>query len=124
MNEKGFMFPVTLCILLLFSVFLSVQFNQYVIEKKHKIELEQFEKNQYYFLQSLKKVELLLSQEIYEPNGSFMYEGATVTYSVIDLGTNILQISFRLTTDSDLQTTATANFDKESQKISKWVERN
>lgn len=124
MNEKGFMFPVTLCVLLLFSLFLSVHFNQYLSEKRFMIEVEHFERNQFYFLQSLKKVERLLQEDGYASAGSFFYEKGTVTYSIASSGNDRLQINFRLNTDTQTDLTAMSYYDTELQQMVKWVERN
>lgn len=124
MNERGFMFPVTLCILLIFITFLSVHFNQYISEKRYLIELEDFERNQYYFLQSLKKVEHQLSEGVPVPNGTFLYQEGTVTYSTSEMGTNLLQITFRLHTETQTDLTAMSYYDLDLQKMTKWIERN
>lgn len=124
LNEKGFMFPVTLCILLLFSTFLSVHFNQYISDKRFLTEVEHFERNQYYFLQSLKKVEnLLMMDEPYE-DGAFVYEKGTVNYHIINIGEELLQINFRLNTEAQTDLTAMCYFDTKAQKVIKWIERN
>lgn len=124
MNERGFMFPVTLCILLIFITFLSVHFNQYISEKRYLIELEDFERNQYYFLQSLKKVEHQLSEGVPAPNGTFIYQEGTVTVSTSEMGTNQLQITFRLHTEAQTDLTAMSYYDLDLQKMTKWIERN
>lgn len=124
MNEKGFMFPVTLCILLLFSVFLMVHFNQYVSEKRLLVEIEQFERNQFYFLQSLKRLERELEAEDPNLSGSFTYERAVVSYNVVEKQVDLFQISLQLTTDSQAVLLGVGYYDKKLQKISKWIERN
>lgn len=124
MNERGFMFPVTLCILLIFITFLSVHFNQYISEKRYLIELEDFERNQYYFLQSLKKVEHQLREGVPAPNGTFIYQEGTVTFSTSEMGTNQLQITFRLHTEAQTDLTAMSYYDLDLQKMTKWIERN
>ncbi|MDF1507602.1 competence type IV pilus minor pilin ComGG [Robertmurraya sp. DFI.2.37] len=125
MNARGFTFPVTLCILLLFSSFLAVHFQQYVMEKRFQFELAEFERNQFMFLQSLKKVETLLStEEQFKKTGQFHYENGTVTYQIEELGPGQLQISFRLFTSSQGELTGVGYFDQELQKMVKWTERN
>lgn len=124
LNEKGFMFPVTLCIFLLFSIFLTVHVNQYIADKKYLIEVENFERNQFYFLQSLKKVESLLILDSLNEEGSFIYERGKVDYKIVDMGEGQLRINFRLNTDEQTDLTATGYFDRNLQKVSKWIERN
>lgn len=124
MNEKGFMFPVTLCILLLFSIFLTVHFHHYVTEKSFLMELEHFERNQFYFLQSLKKIERQLNEEVFDEEGTFIYEKGTVTYTTIEMGENIIRINFRLDTDTQTGLTAMCYYDTDKKKMMKWIERN
>ncbi|WP_158318832.1 competence type IV pilus minor pilin ComGG [Robertmurraya kyonggiensis] len=124
MNEKGFMFPVTLCILLLFTIFLSVQLNQYVIEKRSLIEIEHFERNQYYFLQSLQQVEKQLQEGSSETLGSFTYEKGLVTYSITSGGSNLLQITLRSKFDTTEEAMGIGYYNKELKKLTKWLERN
>lgn len=124
MNEKGFMFPVTLCVLLLFSLFLSLHFNLYLSEKRSSIEIEHFERNQFYFLQALKKVEQLLLEEGYPLTDIFFYEKGTVTYSVSELEPELLQITYRLNTEVHTDLLAMSYYDTALQRTIKWVERN
>lgn len=124
MNEKGFMFPVTICILLLFTIFLSVQFNQYVIEKRFLVEIQYFERNQYYFLQSLQKVEKKLQDGNVGTSGSFVYEKGMVTYSIASAGANLLQITLRTKFDKEEEAMGMGYYNTELKKLTKWVERN
>lgn len=124
MNEKGFMFPITLCILLLFSIFLTIHLNQYLSDKRYLVEVEHFERNQYYFLQSLKKVENLLMLDSFNVEGTFIYEKGLVDYEIVDMNEELLRINFRLNTEEQTDLTATAYFNRNLQKMTKWVERN
>ncbi|WP_449621331.1 competence type IV pilus minor pilin ComGG [Robertmurraya sp. Marseille-Q9965] len=124
MNEKGFMFPVTLCILLLFTIFLSVQFNQYIIEKRFLIEIEHFERNQYYFLQSLQQIEKQLQEGSSATSGSFTYEKGAVTYSITSGGSNLLQITLRSKLDTTEEAMGIGYYNKDLKKLTKWLERN
>lgn len=122
MNEKGFMYPVTLCILILFLIFLQVHFNHYVIEKRISTEIEQFEKNQMHFIQSFKKVEATLNQDAYELVGRIIYKDGTVYYTIEEIGTNLFQITFRLQVQSRRDVTGLAFYDRDLRKIIKWIE--
>lgn len=124
MNEKGFLFPVTLCILLLFSIFLLVHFNQYVTEKRLLLEVEEFERNQFYFLQSLVKIESELAGGEYDAAGTYRYERGDVSFTVMETDTNLYQITFQLTTEHQNALSGIGYYDPNLQKIIKWVERN
>lgn len=124
MNEKGFLFPVTLCILLLFSIFLLVHFNQYVTEKRLLLEVEEFERNQFYFLQSLVKIESELAGGEYDVAGTYRYERGDVSFTVMETDTNLYQITFQLITEHQNALSGIGYYDPSLQKIIKWVERN
>lgn len=124
MNEKGFMYPVTLCILVLFSMFLAVQFNQYLSEKKLVQEIRQLERNQYYFLHSLIKVERLLIDGNVGTSGKIHFDEGTVTYEVQTINSYMLQIIFNLkVVDNDTVLTGFGYFDLEHKKMISWMER-
>ncbi|MDQ0156406.1 competence type IV pilus minor pilin ComGG [Robertmurraya andreesenii] len=124
MNEKGFMFPVTLCILLIFMTFLSIHFNQYISEKRYLLEIEDFERNQFYFLLSMKKVESQLQEGLLTSKGNFIYEEGTVSYSISKIATDLFQITYRLNTDEQTDLVAMSYYDTNVQKMVKWLERN
>ncbi len=124
MNEKGFMFPVTLCILLIFMTFLSIHFNQYISEKRYLLEVEDFERNQFYFLQSMKKVESQLQEGLLTSKGTLIYEEGTVSYSMSKIATDLFQITYRLNTDEQTDLVAMSYYDTNVQKMVKWLERN
>ncbi|WP_077213954.1 competence type IV pilus minor pilin ComGG [Bacillus dakarensis] len=124
MNEKGFMYPVTLCILMLFSIFLAVQFNQYLAEKKLLQEISHLERNQSYFLQSLIKVEKLLINGNVGTSGKIYFEEGTVTYEIQPINAYMLQIIFNLkVVDNDSILTGFGYFDLEYMKMISWAER-
>ncbi|WP_019154485.1 competence type IV pilus minor pilin ComGG [Robertmurraya massiliosenegalensis] len=125
MNDRGFTFPVTLCVLLLFTGFLAVHFHQYSIEKSFQFELAEFERNQFMFMQSLKKVENQLSNaEEVERTGIFYFENGTVTYQINELDNAQLQILFRLVTSSGAELEGFGYYDQHIEKMVKWLERN
>ncbi|WP_413361256.1 competence type IV pilus minor pilin ComGG [Robertmurraya sp. 2P01SA] len=125
MNDRGFTFPITLCVLLLFSGFLALNFHQYSIEKSLQFELAEFERNQFMFMQSFKKVENQLSNtEEVEKTGIFYFENGTVTYQINELDSTQLQILFRLVTSTGAELEGFGYYDQNLEKMVKWLERN
>lgn len=124
LNEKGFMFPLTLCIILLFTLFISINTNHFLAEKRFSIEIEKFQRNQFYFLQSLMKLEQILKEEGDITSGIFYYDKGTLTYTAIEEESSIRRVDLRLRTVENGQLTGIAYFDVEYGKLTKWVERN
>jgi competence protein ComGG len=123
MNEKGFMYPVTLCILMLMSIFLTLHFNQYITEKKILKEVEQNERRHSYFLQSLKEVEQLVREDNYAATGSLVFKEGIVFYSIESSKESLLQITFRYDSPQGKSTIGVAYFDKELGQMTKWIEK-
>ncbi|MGG0716517.1 competence type IV pilus minor pilin ComGG [Robertmurraya massiliosenegalensis] len=110
---------------MLFSGFLALNFHQYSIEKSLQFELAEFERNQFMFMQSFKKVENQLSNtEEVEKTGIFYFENGTVTYQINELDSTQLQILFRLVTSTGAELEGFGYYDQNLEKMVKWLERN
>lgn len=124
MGERGFVYPVTLCILLLFSSFLTIHLNHFVMERRFVQEIELFEKNHFLFLQSLKRLEVILFEEEYTPTGVISYDSGDVHYEINEFGVDLVQVIIKLRLGTETEATAFAYYDTERQKMIKWIERN
>lgn len=128
MNERGFIYPVTLCLLLLFSTFLSIQFHQYISDKRFLKEIETFERNQFYFLQSIKRIEKNLNEiteeteEIQRFQGKFLYDNGVVTYTIEESGTNFVKVILRVRDESGSEVDGFGYYDKEFKQMVQWEE--
>ncbi|MFE8702494.1 competence type IV pilus minor pilin ComGG [Cytobacillus sp. FJAT-54145] len=123
MNERGFLYPFTLCVLLIFSTFLLVQSNLYLDEKRLLNEIEQMEKSRYYFLSSIKKMEFILAEESFENAGHLLFRDGGVHY-IIEEETDRFKITFNLTVGSNDNLMGIGYYDKVSKKMIKWIEKN
>lgn len=124
-NIKGFAYPVTLCILTLFTILLSFQFTQLVMDKRFCEEVAQYEKNNYYFLLALKETEKRLQEsgEEYERKGEIVYKDGTVSYSIVEAGNNLLQITYRLNLPPRTEVNGLGYYNKKLGKMVNWFEK-
>lgn len=124
-NERGFAFPVTLCILMLFTIVLSFKASQLVIEKRFYKEIEQFEKNQFYFLTAIKKTEEYLSSsgEDYEKAGVFEFKDCTVSYHITQAESELLHITYSFILPGRAEVNGIAYYDRQIKKIVNWHEK-
>lgn len=124
-NDKGFSYPVTLCILTLFTLLLSFQFTQLVMNKRFYEEVAQYEKNSYYFLLALQETEKRLqgTGDEYEKTGVIVYEDGSVSYNIVEAGKDLLQITYRLYLPSRAEVDGLGYYDKQLKKMVNWFEK-
>lgn len=125
-NEKGFTYPLTFCILLLVSVLLSIQLEQYLSEKRFMRESELILKQEYYFLSSIKQAENQLRQMIDDelPTGVSHFSDGEVAYSTEKLTDSLFKVTFDLNMASLPVLSGFGYYDKEEGKMIKWIEKN
>ena len=97
-NQKGFTYPLTLCLLILLSTTLTIQIEQYITEKRMLNETETILKQDYYFLST---IELLQSQiAISDPmptTGFLDFNDGQISYTIVELSERELEIKLILT---------------------------
>jgi competence protein ComGG len=125
-NQKGFTYPVTLCLLILLSTTLTIQIEQYITEKRMLNETETILKQDYYFLST---IELLQSQlALSDPiitKGSLDYSDGQISYTIVELSERELEIKLTLTMNrGNGVIEGSAFYDKDLGKIVKWNEVN
>src|SRR4051794_11253876 len=74
-NEKGFTYPLTLCLLIIFLLFFSGRIEQFVSARKMALETNTILLEEYYILSSVKKVE-----GIFQQSGTIAVKG-TITFA-------------------------------------------
>jgi hypothetical protein len=120
MNDKGFTFPLTLCLFLLTSLFLTIVFNQYISEKGVVTEINRQERRQYLFLLMSKEVsEKLLNGEV-PVNGVETFNDVTIKYSVSQISLELYEVTYTLIQGS-IQIKAVAQYEGKSGKLTKWL---
>ncbi len=124
-NEKGFTYPLTLCLLIIFSMVLAIHIDQYVIEKGMLLETETILKQDYYLLSSVRKIESTLAEmngETVEA-GSFEFYDGHANFYISKVTDTIWQINIQLKTGKEMVITGIAYYDSERQKVIQWIER-
>ena len=125
-NQKGFTYPLTLCLLILLSTTLTIQIEQYITEKRMLNETETILKQDYYFLST---IELLQSQiAISDPmptTGFLDFNDGQVSYTIVELSEKELEIKLVLTMKrGNGEVEGSAFYDKSLGKIVTWNEMN
>ena len=123
-NEKGFTYPLTLCMFILFSMMLAIHIDQYVIEKRMFIETETILKQDYYLLSCVRKVETILATNSETVNsGSFEFYDGHADFQIKKKTDTILEINIQLMTGKKLVIIGMAYYDTDKQKVIQWIER-
>ncbi|MCM3765262.1 competence type IV pilus minor pilin ComGG [Neobacillus niacini] len=122
MSEHGFTYPLTLCLLLLFLLFFSIQTERLLSERKLAHETAIVMQEEYYFLASVKKLE-----ETFQTNGSLPVKG-TYTYKKgwMDFQTEApsgytQRVTFTLSLNTGEKVTGRGLFDTRTKKLMKWT---
>ncbi|MBV7507466.1 hypothetical protein KW850_19685 [Bacillus sp. sid0103] len=123
-NERGFTYPLTLCLLIIFLLFLSERIEVLLSERKIAHETNTIQLEEYYFLSSVKKVE-----GMYQKSGTLPVKG-TITFvmGTMDFQTEapigyVQKVNFTFHFPKD---NVTANgrgyFDTRTKRLTKWLE--
>lgn len=123
-NEKGFTYPLSLCILTFFALFFLIGLDQYVAEKRFYKETETILVGEYYMLAAVKETENLLMNGQLPTSGRFIYTNGEITYQRKVLSAVLDEVTFTLKFSSMEQWSALAHYDKVQKKWVKWVEKN
>ncbi|WP_159433160.1 competence type IV pilus minor pilin ComGG [Bacillus massilinigeriensis] len=124
-NEKGFFYPLTFILVLLFSSFITIQTELYLSEKRLLIETEHNFEKEYYFKLAINDIEEIFNNDGWkEHSGVLTYLHGRVDYSVIDLSKDVGQITIHLTIGERNQVSGFAYYDKNQKKMIKWYENN
>lgn len=122
MNEKGFTYPLTLCLLLLFLLFFSMQLERSLTERKLAHEAAIVMQEEYYFLSSVKKIEAA-----FQAQGSLPVK-VTITYRKgwMDVQSETpsgfsQRVTFTLNLTSGEKIMGRGYFDTRTKKLIKWT---
>lgn len=122
-DEQGFTFPLSLCLLLLFSTFLIIHTELYLNEKRIYHETETILKQEYCFLSAVRRLEEQMEINGTIGTGIYFLQDGTISYQEEDMG-NTTKINLTLSLQSGEQGIAFLYFDKSSKKLIRWVEKN
>lgn len=121
-NQKGFTYPLTLCVLLVFLLFFSIRVEQLLTEKKVANQTAILLQEEYYFLSSIKKVESIYkSNGTIRTKGSFKFVNGTMDYEAEVPINSVQKVNFTLRFDSGITVIGCGYFDTKLKRIVKWM---
>ncbi|MBB6444902.1 competence type IV pilus minor pilin ComGG [Bacillus benzoevorans] len=122
-NEQGFMYPLTLCFLLLFSTILLLSMEHFLTVKKMTKETENILMMDTYIIRTVQVLEEKLAAE--EPSaagGTFSISEVQVEYSIKEITDSVWDISIFIKKEQVSVFQAHAYYDRDLGKIFKWIE--
>jgi hypothetical protein len=125
-NQKGFTYPLTLCLLILLSTTLTIQIEQYITEKRMLNETETILKQDYYFLSTIELLQSKIAISDPMPTMGFLdFNDGQISYSIVELSERELEIKLVLTMKrGNGEVEGSAFYDKSLGKIVAWNEMN
>ena len=125
-NQKGFTYPLTLCLLILLSTTLTIQIEQYITEKRMLNETETILKQDYYFLSTIELLQSQIAISDSMPTTGFLdFNDGQISYTIVELSERELEIKLVLTmTGGNGEVEGYAFYDKSLGKIVTWNEMN
>ncbi|WP_160721655.1 competence type IV pilus minor pilin ComGG [Bacillus sp. USDA818B3_A] len=122
-NQRGFTYPLTLCILLLFLIFFSMHIEQLLSEQKMAEETTALLRQEYYFLSTAKKIELLYQTKGTIPSkGTYVYAHGTMDYRAETPSAYVQIVDFTLVIQRREPVVGFGYFDTRSRSLIKWVQ--
>ncbi|GHH96982.1 competence type IV pilus minor pilin ComGG [Neobacillus kokaensis] len=122
-NEKGFTYPLTLCLLILFLIFFSMNVERLLSERKLVHETEALLKEEYYFLSTVKKMEKMLEEEKGIPGkGSIHFQEGDMNYQSEPPAGITQKVNYTLHLKSGITVVGSGVFDIATKKLIKWAE--
>jgi hypothetical protein len=123
-GEKGFTYPMSLCVLVFFSLFLLMLVEQNVMERRFFKETETILLVEYYFQASVVEAEQLLNKDELAQIGKFEYKNGEVRFTRRLLSQALEEVTFSLKLNTGEQWIGIVQYDRVKQKFVKWIERN
>jgi hypothetical protein len=124
-NEKGFTYPLTLCVLIVFLLFFSSRVELLLAERRIAQQTETILQEEYYFYSSAKKLEKCLqSGGTIQSKGTFKYGNGNMDYQAGTTSGGVQTINFTLRFNSGITVVGRGYFDTKLKKMVKWFELN
>ena len=124
-NEKGFTYPLTLVLLILFLTVFSFRVEQLVTERKLAHETAVILQEEYYFHSSSKKIEKLMqSGAVIPAKGTFSYLKGIIDFQADSPIGSVQKINFTLRLHTGETVVGRGFFDIATKKMIKWTEIN
>lgn len=124
-DERGFAYPLTLAVLLLFVLIFTFRVEQLLTERKLAAVTETILQEDYYFHSSIKKIEKILETgETLPSKGTFSYSNGNIEYQAETPIGSSQRINFTLKMKSGETLICRGFFDTKVKKLMKWTELN
>ncbi|MED3624656.1 competence type IV pilus minor pilin ComGG [Neobacillus thermocopriae] len=121
-NEKGFTYPITLCLLIIFLLFFSMHTQKLLTERKMSVETALILQQEYYFLSSVKKVEnMYQSTGTIPPSGSIPFQKGIMKYQTEPPMEHLLKVNFTLSLQSGETLLGKGYFDMRTKRLTRWT---
>ena len=121
-NEKGFLYPLTLCFILLFTTVFLLSMGHFLNMKKMTRETENVLKMDTYLLRTVQLLEETFAAEDLEPTGTIVFTEVQAEYSIIKMTESVWDITIFMKKDGMTVFKAHAYYDYDLQRIYKWIE--
>ncbi|MFP7297653.1 competence type IV pilus minor pilin ComGG [Neobacillus niacini] len=122
-SERGFTYPLTLVVLILFLSIFSFRVEQLLSERKMFYETTVILQEEYYFHSSFKKIEKIIQTGGVIPvKGSFSFQKGNMAYQADNPIGSVQKVSFTLKLNSGETVTGRSYFDLAAKKMIKWNE--
>lgn len=123
-NEKGFTYPLTLCLLIIFLLFLSGRIEVLLSERKMAHETDIILLEEYYFLSSVKKIEGIFQTSGTLPaKGTIKFVKGTMDYQAETPSGYVQKVNFTFHLNSDdVTSNGRGYFDTRTKRLTKWLE--
>ncbi len=123
-NQKGFAYPLTLSLLIIFFIFFSIRVEQHLTERKFTYNTKISHMQEYYMLTTSKKVEKILQTgDGTTTSGSFAFRDGTINYQIDPPSGSIQKFTLTLQLKSGETVYGYGFYDTVSKKLTKWVEK-
>lgn len=124
-SERGFTYPLLLMIIVLLNLFFTSQMQFYLSEKRLSHETVTILKQEYYMHVSVKKLEVLLQNNLLPlGTGKLLFKSGVANYRVETYSSTIYKITISLKLNTIVEIFGYAYYDRNQKKVIKWVERN
>lgn len=122
-SEKGFTYPLTLCLLILFLLFFSMRTDQLLIKRMIAHQSAVILQEEYYYLSTVKKVENVFQTSGSIPaNGTIPYQNGTMEYQADVPAGYSQKVQFTIRMKTGEIVTGRGFFDTRTKKLIKWQE--
>lgn len=121
-SQKGFTYPLTLCLLIIFLLFFSMEVEKLLSERKLGHESAVILQEEYYYLSSVKKFENQAQVSGTIPSkGTFGFQKGNMDFLADPPSGYVQRVSFTLRLYSGELVNGKGYFDTRSKKLIKWI---